>query len=257
MTPTPGLDQLVDSMQSIVSTCANRDSPAGYFPAMYLGVTRAVEQGINDGIFTTPDRLTQLTISFAQRYLDAWNAHESGGRPTESWQMAFGAAAQWRPTVLQHLLLGMNAHINLDLGIAAASVAPGVAIDDLRTDFEQINEVLASLVQTIQRQLGRISPLYRFIDDVGGDTDRAVVNFSIARARDEAWTFATVLAAADPAQARERIAAQDRFVARLGRAIRRPSVVTSTGLLAVRLTERRRSGQVIELLSSATGPPAR
>lgn len=241
-------------MQSIVSTCATRHSPAGYFPAMYLGVTRAVEQGINDGIFTTPDRLTRLTIAFAQRYLDAWSTHESGGEPTDSWQLAFRSAAEWRPTVLQHLLLGMNAHINLDLGIAAAATAPGDAIHDLRNDFEQINKVLASLVQTIQRQLGRISPLYRFIDEVGGDADRAVVNFSIARARDEAWRFATLLAAADPATARQRITAQDRVVARLGGTIRRPGLVTSTGLLAVRLTERRRPGEIIELLSNATEP---
>jgi hypothetical protein len=150
----------------------------------------------------------------------------------------------------------MNAHINLDLGIAAATVAPGEAINDLRSDFEQINKVLASLVQTIQRQLGHISPLYRFVDEVGGDADRAVVNFSIARARDEAWRFATRLAAAGQDDARQRIAAQDHGVARLGGTIRHPGIVTSTGLLAVRLTERRRPGEIIELLSNAAEPPA-
>ena len=29
-------------------------------------------------------------------------------------------AGRWRPIVLQHLLLGINAHINLDLGVTAS-----------------------------------------------------------------------------------------------------------------------------------------
>ena len=135
----------------------------------------------------TPDRLSALTEAFAQRYLDALRAHLDGGPPTQSWGVAFDAAGRWRPTVLQHLLLGINAHINLDLGIACAEVAPGAAIVDLRTDFEQINDVLAGLVAGVQERINSVSPLYRFVDDISADADRAVVNFSIARARDEAW----------------------------------------------------------------------
>ena len=105
--------------------------------------------------------------------------------------MAFRAAHAWRPTVLQHLLLGMNAHINLDLGIACAEIAPGKDIVELETDFKQINAVFAGLIQTVQERLNRVSPLYRFVDDVGGAADRAVINFSIGRAREEAWRFAT------------------------------------------------------------------
>jgi hypothetical protein len=41
------------------------------------------------------------------------------------------------PRVVQHVLLGMNAHINLDLGVAAAEVAPGPAIAGLRGDFDR------------------------------------------------------------------------------------------------------------------------
>ena len=49
----------------------------------------------------------------------------------QCWSVAFHAAHRRPPIIFQHLLLGMNAHINLDLGIACAEVAPGPAIDDL------------------------------------------------------------------------------------------------------------------------------
>jgi hypothetical protein len=227
-----------------------RNNATGYFAAMYLGVTRVVIDGLKDRLFTTPDRLVNLTCVFAQRYIDAWHRHEAGAEATTSWEVAFRAAGEWRPTVLQHLLVGMNAHINLDLGIASAQVARG-SIGELRTDFEQINNVLAGLIHTIQGELNRISPFYRFVDDVAGSVDQAVINFSIARARAEAWKLATFLAAATPGDAAKRIADQDRLVGVLGATILRPGAATSTGLLAVRLTEKRRPATIIDILSGA------
>lgn len=242
------IDELVREMRAVVDDARDRDDRNGYFAALYLGVTTAVEQGLRDGIFTTPDRLSELTVTFARRYLHALELHLGGGRPTASWQVAFDAATTWRPTLLQHLLLGMNAHINLDLGAACAQVAPGPAIVDLEADFVQINDVLAGLVVAVQRRLNGVSPLYRFVDDIAGDADHAVVNFSIARARREAWRFATELASLEAPAANERIARQDAAVAQLAQRVLRPGVIAGTGLLAVRLTERRSVDEIITLL---------
>jgi hypothetical protein len=245
--------ELVSEMREIVHDARERDDRNGYFGALYLGVTTAVEKGLAGGTFTNPDRLSELTIVFARRYLDALRLHRSGERPTESWRVAFGAAPTWRPTVLQHLLLGMNAHINLDLGVACAAVAPGAEIVELETSFTQINDVLAGLVAGFQNRMNQVSPLYRFVDDVSGDADSAVVNFSIAHARAEAWRLATELAPLDRVAAARRIAAQDVVVGRLAHRVLRPGLIASTGLLGVRLTERRNPSDIIELLSAA-GP---
>ena len=246
------IEELVSEMRGIVDDARERGDRNGYFGALYLGVTTAVEQGLADGTFTTPDRLSELTIAFARRYLDAVRLDRSGGRPTESWRVAFGAARTWRPTVLQHLLLGMNAHINLDLGVACATVAPGPEIVELETCFTQINDVLAGLVQEVQDRLNQVSPLYRFVDDVAGDADRAVVDFSIARARAEAWRFATALAPLDQATAERRIAEQDIAVGRLAQRVLRPGLITSSGLLGVRLTEKWHPSHIIEVLADDT-----
>ena len=245
------IGELVSEMRGVVDDARGREDASGYFAAMYLGVTTTVERGLADGRFTTPDRLSRLTSAFARRYLDALALHRGGGSPTESWQLAFHTARTWRPTVLQHLLLGMNAHINLDLGIACVAVAPGPEIVELEPDFVQINSVLAGLVQEVQDRLNRVSPLYRFVDDVAGDADRAVVNFSIARARSEAWRFATELASMDTSTAAQRMAEQDRTVSRFGTRILRPGPLAATGLLAVRVTERRNRSAIIDILSGA------
>lgn len=251
MTDEP-LDSLIDELRAIVEVARDHEDRAGYFAAMYLGVTTAVSAGLADGRFAEPERLAGLTRAFAQRYLDAVHLHQSGGTPPVSWAIAFDATTTWRPTVLQHLLLGMNAHINLDLGAACAAVAPGVAIDDLRSDFLAINGVLADLVRTVQDRLDRVSPLYRFVDDVSADVDRSIVNFSITRARDAAWRFATTLAMQDPAEVPQRIVEQDRAVGALADHIIHPGFFAAIGLLAVRVTEKRHPRTIIEILG---GPP--
>lgn len=251
MTDTSEIDAIEASMRAIVETSIERNTATGYFAAMYLGVTGAVKNGLKTGIFRTPDRLVELTGVFANRYVEAWRVREAGGQPSAAWAVAFEATDSWRPTVLQHLLVAMNAHINLDLGVACAQVAPGESISELRTDFEQINDVLAGLVEQIQSELNRVSPLYRFVDDVTGSVDRAVINFSISRARAEAWKQAEILAAATPAAAAQHIVDLDRVVASIGNAVIHPGVIASTGLLAVRLTEKRQPRAIIDLLSGA------
>jgi hypothetical protein len=243
------ITDLVSEMRGVVNDAIGDGDANGYFAAMYLGVTAAVEEGLSSGTFANPDRLSKLTITFARRYLDALELHRSGQHPTQSWVVAFDAAQTWRPTVLQHLLLGMNAHINLDLGVACAQVAPGPSITELRGDFLEINQLLAGLVQSVQDRLNRVSPLYRFVDDIGGDADRAVVNFSIARARHEAWRFANLLAPLQDDDRQARLLEQDTAVARLARGVLRPGPIASTGLLAVRLTENRNRSEITRLLA--------
>src|SRR6202008_4811607 len=96
---------------------------AGYFAALYYKVTSRVRDGIHNGEFEDGARMEKLDVLFASRYLDAYTKWRNGQQPSLSWQTAFESTKRSSVLVLQHLLLGMNAHINLDLGIAAAEVA--------------------------------------------------------------------------------------------------------------------------------------
>ncbi len=103
----------------------------------------------------------------------------AGKPPTDSWQVAFDGASSWRPIIIQHLITGMNAHINLDLGIAAAIVAPGAELAALEGDFKTINAVLSRLVDGFTADVAEVSPWIGLLDRIGGRADNALINFSI------------------------------------------------------------------------------
>ncbi len=130
------IDVVLDRLGVLVDDAKSRGDRAGYFAAMYRKVTIAVKDAIVAGRFEDGDRIARLDRVFAERYLDAHAVAEAGGRPSASWQVAFDADDRWRPIIIQHLLVGMNAHINLDLGIAAATVAPGADLAGLKSDFD-------------------------------------------------------------------------------------------------------------------------
>jgi Family of unknown function (DUF5995) len=238
--PRPEARSLADvltSLDAIIARSAAAGSPIGYFAALYRQVTRDVERGIRQGDFEDASRMERLDVTFANRYLSAYDAYSHGRPTTRSWAVAFEAAGSWWPTVIQHLLLGMNAHINLDLGIAAAEVAPGPSLAGLEADFGRINGILASRVDGVEDVLAGIWPALRLLDIGAGRTDEAVVNFSIRRARDHAWAVARRLAVLGGEERDRAIDDVDRETALLGGLVRHPGPWIGTKLRIVRLGE--------------------
>jgi hypothetical protein len=163
--------------------------------------------------------MERLDVVFANRFIEAWERHAAGPRPTESWAAAFALLEDPGPLVIQHLMLGMNAHINLDLGIAAATVAPTAEqLDALHADFNRINDVLARLVKIVEVQLCTICPpLSRLADLV--TVEERVFDFGMNASRDIAWKLAQELVAAPRAAWPDVIARRDAISAAAARAL--------------------------------------
>ena len=221
--PIESIAAVIAAMDSEVERCVECSDVGGYFAVVYRAVTERVRDGIVAGEFADCERMERFDVLFARRYLDARTNWRSGAAPVpESWRLAFETAESGRCLVTQHLLLGINAHINLDLGVAAASAAPAGEVEALRDDFETINDVLAELVDRMQASLATVSPWTRYVDIAGLRFDEALVNFSLRRARAEAWDFATALSSASPDE-RSRLEHQrDAEVVALGARIARP-----------------------------------
>ena len=113
------IDDVIASLEKIIADNIAQQSRLGYFAALYKRVTEAVKKGIANGEFMDGPAMEKLDIVFATRYLDAYETYMAKGSPSVSWQVAFDAAQRRPPLVIQHLFVGMNAHISLDLGIAA------------------------------------------------------------------------------------------------------------------------------------------
>ena len=188
-------DDTMAALTAIVDRCATAGDRTGYFAAMYVAVTRTVRRRAGEGHFADPAQMERFVTGFAARYLAAEAAWRAGQPVGESWRGAFATAGQFRPIILQHLLLGMNAHINLDLAVAAADLAPDTGIEAVRADFDTINDVLGDLVDACQGALGKVSPWLGLVDRIGGSGDETMIRFSLVLARRQAWSAAVRLAA--------------------------------------------------------------
>lgn len=233
------IDHVVTRLTQIIAWAEREQSPAGYFAQLYLRVTVAIRAGIHSGSFADADRMERLDVVFAARYIDAFDVWQAGDAPSHAWREAFSWTTHWRPLVLQHLLGAMNAHINLDLGIAAATVAPNDALADLKGDFDKIGGVLAGLIQGVKLELEAIWPPLTFIDWISGTSEDAIAQFSINKARAEAWKLAQQLAALPPDQWSAVIQRRDLVVSTLAATlVYRPGALSSCVLLGLRLAER-------------------
>lgn len=245
---TPGIDRVVTELRVIVEHAIAQGTRDGYFASLYLNMTLAVKRGIEEGLFDDGPRMDRLDAVFAQRYLDAHAAYFSGDPVTRSWRVAFDSTRRWRPLILQQLLLGMNAHINLDLGIATAEIAGNQPLSLMRSDFDRINGIIASLTDRTQTSIAASAPLLSVLDLFAGRSDELLADFSIQVARDGAFQFAERLAGLPPDARAGAIVDRDHKIAALGAAIARPGLLLSAATLPLRLLERGAPSQITRRL---------
>jgi hypothetical protein len=247
---TPMIDAVVAELSDVLEWSIAEGSRLGYFAALYLRVTREVQRGVQAGEFDDGPRMDRLDGLFARRYLDAVASHRAGKPMSASWKAAFDTAERNRPLILQHLFLGINAHINLDLGIAALQTLQGGApLSSLQADFNRINAVLSSLVDQTENSLARAAPLMSVLDWFAGRADEMLADFSIEVARDGAWAFAEALAAASESERAQQIAMRDADIAALGYAVAKPGLMLSLAILPFRLLERGGPAEITRCLA--------
>ncbi len=248
------IDEVLLALAAILRICKDENSRLGYFPALYRRVTESVKAGIGAGRFEDGARMERLDVAFANRYLEAWDAWRDGRGLSACWRVAFDAGTRWRPLILQHLLCGMNAHINFDLAIAAAETCPGTAIEGLKNDFDEINAVLAALVNPVEQELAEVSPWIGMVEKLGGHAEGAIVSFDIKAARSLAWEQALRLAALQCEGQEVSLAltarGTDAVVAGMGALILHPGPTLQTGLLLVRVREESNAVKVIQALTT-------
>lgn len=187
------IDEVIAHLETIIAECRQRQSRLGYFACLYRKMTIAVKNGIANNIFADGKRMELLDVIFANRYLQAYEAFTSNAACTQSWHSVFLSASSDNLIVLQHLILGINTHINLDLGIAAAETMEGQNIMDLEIDFNKINTIIGALMQNVQDDLSEIWPPLKLITTMANHQQDVVLNFSISAARKASWANALAL----------------------------------------------------------------
>ena len=243
------VEELIARLDAEIARAVRAGSRNAYFACLYRSVTKRVLDGIKAGRFEDGPRMAKLDALFANRYLAALHAYQSRARPSESWRLAFDAAGKGRLSILQDLLMGMNAHINLDLGIAAAEVAPGASLPGLKRDFDEISRLLGEMLDDVQDRLARVSPWLGLLDRVGGRSDEEICSFCLGGSRDMAWRWAEKLSRTSAEELPEQIDCLDRAVVLLTHPIQRPTPMIGTAMAVIRAREPRHIEKVVAALS--------
>ena len=252
----PTIEEILEQMDVEVDRTMAADDRRGYFALMYRSVTERVRVGIQNEEFPDNALMEQLDVLFARRWLDACDGWWADTEISAPWEVAFRESTDERHIILQHLLLGINAHINLDLGIAAADTIdrhPELTIDDLQDDFGAINDVLASLIDTMQDAMASVSPWMGLVDWVSARLDEGVAGFAIEIARDSAWDFAQELSALPPDQRGQLVGDRATAIAGLGNHIAHPSWPIRVAVWIARQRETHDLAKVMAALDSFDG----
>ena len=207
--PATTIDGVIDRLQDLIDECITTRSRLGYFAALYKRMTMAVKDGMKRGVFDDNARIEALDVMFANRYLATRAHYLAGELQGVCWLQAYGAAESDAHVVLQQLLVAMNPHIMLDLGVAAARTCPGAELAGLAKDFATINAVIYDLMPVVDAELDALSPVSATIDHtIGRFKDKAIFG-AMEKGRTTAWDFAKALSTMTLPQQALRIGARD------------------------------------------------
>jgi hypothetical protein len=213
--PAKTIDEVLEELDRIIDSTVNENNFLGIFAYVYRRTTAQIQQAIRGKEFEDNDRMALMDVAFANLYLTAYQRYSDNQGCSASWEKAFKAKYE-KITIMQHLMLGMNAHINLDLGVAAATFAPGANLPALKNDFMKVNQVLNDLTNEIQARVSRVSRLMFILDILGKNTDEKIANFSMVKAREQAWNLAERLAEKDESGRKSLINNADHTIAAFG-----------------------------------------
>jgi hypothetical protein len=208
------LDAVVDAMDG---RRFDDDDGVRHFHRVYTEVTRAVARRVDAGAFEDLAFMVALDVEFAGLYLQALAAPATAPR---AWRVLFDRRRD-RLAPLRFALAGMNAHINRDLAVALDTTCTriGGSLDrgsPRCRDFVAINDILAAQMATAKAEL--FSRVDRIADVALGPVDDRLEVWSIATARDNAWSAGAALHQLGPGEAKDAaLEAIDRTAGLIGR----------------------------------------
>jgi hypothetical protein len=170
-------------------------------------MTRNMLDAIEAGRFHDGVWVSHLLERFADYYfaaLDRFEQDEPNTPPV--WKLAFDATSDEDVMTLQHLLLGVNAHINFDLVFSLYDLLQtewAEATSELRetrhADHELVNRIIGETTDVVQDQVvEQFSPWTDMLDKLLGPLDEWLTSRLISQWREDVWdTAVRYLEAAD------------------------------------------------------------
>ncbi|HET6875140.1 MAG TPA: DUF5995 family protein [Acidimicrobiales bacterium] len=193
--PVSSIADAIAQMEGVGAALPAADGLAA-FNRMYLGVTQAVQARIVGSFFADAGFMSRLDVVFANLYFAAADASLSGASELpRAWAPLLQRRQDPSVAPIQFALAGMNAHINHDLPQAVvdtcqqAGTAPGAPPH--HDDYQKVDPILEAAEQQVRESFesGAVASADKAVAPVAN----VVCNWSIAEARNAAWTNALAL----------------------------------------------------------------
>lgn len=122
----------------------------GFFNKTYYIITKNVYTKISSAYFQYPLELRQLDINFAKYYFDALKQFADTQTTTPAWQTAFISCKKNNSIPLIYMALGVNAHVNNDLGM---SLYDTINRNDYKKDYDKVNAIIYESLDEVINEL--------------------------------------------------------------------------------------------------------
>jgi hypothetical protein len=249
--PVSPIDGVIGDLTALIEWAFTQPSRILFFASLYLRVTNTIRSKIGTGYFDDDHRMEVLDATFASRYLYAVQQFRSHDPALPAaWAVALNATARTDLTIVQHLLLSMNPHINIDLAVAAARTCPGEAIGALHNDFVKINAILSGIVPTVISEIGSLSPCLHLISDLSEDGETSIIDFSLDEARNQSWDMAVKLASLPKLAQEHEIANLNVSISALGNKIISPGLIGAAVVAIIEAAEVKDVVRIAQVLNS-------
>ncbi|MCB0842936.1 MAG: hypothetical protein KDD63_00810 [Bacteroidetes bacterium] len=193
--------EIVQKMDNLAKAWEEKSDKRAFFLRCYCMMSENMFRALDEKRFIDNQWVETLLLTFADYYFDALACFDCGESVPKVWQVAHEAAAQKKLHVLQHLFLGINAHINYDLVLTLH--------DLLREEWEtlsdegqkiryhdhsMVNTIIKETIDQVQDEVIEVqTPWMDFIDKAMGRLDEKLFTGLISSWRKEVWDHSLLL----------------------------------------------------------------
>lgn len=202
---------LAQKMDRMASSWEAAEDNRGIFLRCYCMMTENMSRALEKQRFIDSEWVENLLNRFAEYYFDALACYDCGEEVPQVWRTVHEEAGRDDLHVLQHLFLGVNAHINYDLVLTLYEILSPEwdSLTDQQKDIRyndhmMVNTIIGETIDQVQDEVVEThAPQMDLVDKLLGRLDEKLISGLISKWRKSVWKDTLELLACE-----EEIAAQ-------------------------------------------------
>ena len=229
---SPTIYTLIKQLKLIVDETRSINPNLSYFAIFNLYFTiNVAKKLLKENYFEDNEKVQRLIVIYISHYITVYDKWKMKEEIPSCWKIAFDFSKNKNRMIIQNLLLGVNAQLNLDLGLATENSLSiidennniQIILDKdycVESDLKKIIKILSEIALTMDNLLVKSSVFYRYITNFGNDEKKFFNEFTVKSAENGAWNFAKIYR---NGKAENVVVKRDKDICKLGREIISPS----------------------------------